>query len=332
MNKIDKIIEQRTKQHNRKFNKIIKLIEKYEKIVIFRHSKPDYDAIGSQMALYHWVKDNFPSKEVHFVGDDHVKRTPGCFPYMEVLEESWYKNNIFLALIVDTSTKKRISIEYFKYADYIVKIDHHPQTKKYGKLQVIDEQMCAAGELVANMLLVFSKKDYIISKDCAKYLYIAIVGDSNRFLYNTTTDHTFSIAQYLISLGIDIRAIYRSMYIKDMDDLKAMSYILNNLHITKSGIGYYILSKDELEQLNLRSEVAKSYVNLMDHVDGILIWMSISEIDDGKYKVSIRSSGTKINDIAEKYCGGGHAQASGATLKSISQLPDLIADLESVIK
>ncbi|MCI7069143.1 MAG: hypothetical protein MR990_05730, partial [Mollicutes bacterium] len=75
-------------------------VKKYDHIVIFRHIKPDFDAMGTQMGLYTYIKDNFPNKDVHFVGDNHVTFTPRLFPETERLNDSYF-DEPFLAIICD---------------------------------------------------------------------------------------------------------------------------------------------------------------------------------------------------------------------------------------
>ena len=48
--------------------RILSAIKRYDRIAIFRHEKPDFDALGSQLGLATWIKDNFPNKEVHVLG------------------------------------------------------------------------------------------------------------------------------------------------------------------------------------------------------------------------------------------------------------------------
>ena len=71
------------KQYKKEYKKVLKNIKKYQKIIVFRHQRPDYDALGTQLGLVTWIKDNFPSKEVHYVGKNHSTFMPYLYPYME---------------------------------------------------------------------------------------------------------------------------------------------------------------------------------------------------------------------------------------------------------
>ena len=148
--KLDPIIAAYGKEHKKEFHAIYRAIERYEKIVVFRHLKPDYDAMGSQMGMVTFLKDNFPEKEIHFVGDNHVSFTPRLFPETENLPESWFKENKFLAIIMDVGDAERIADPRFKRASYKVKIDNHPCKKEVARASVCDLEMAAAAELCCN--------------------------------------------------------------------------------------------------------------------------------------------------------------------------------------
>lgn len=328
-NVIDSDILSRCENFKSKYEKTLKLIKKYSRIAVFRHTKPDYDAIGSQMAMVSWIKDNFKDKEVVYLGEDHITLTPKCFPYMMKVDDEWFREP-FLAIVLDTSNADRISDQRYKLAKEIIKIDHHPQVEKYGKVEIVDTTMSAAGELLANMLIRFN--EYKISTATATFLYKAIVGDSNRFLYSDVSVHTFAVAKYLLKLGIDMVGIYKEMYSEDLSSLEFTKWVLSHYHISKKGVAYYVLEKEDLAKLKLKPEQGKECLYLFDHFDDVHIWASIS-FDEEKnvYRVSLRSDGASVESVASKYMGGGHTQASGAKLKSLDDLPKLIADLEKLL-
>ena len=331
MKKIDEIIYSRTKQFAKEIDATLEAIKSYDRIVVFRHTKPDYDAIGSQLGLYYFLKDNFKGKELHFVGENHVSLTGRCFPEMEKVDDSFF-DKPFLGIVLDCSTAERISDERYQKAEKLIKIDHHPNVDPYGDIQIVDTTMAAAGELLANILLSFDG-DYVIGKESAENLYKAIVGDSGRFLYESTTVHTFRVCEILLAKGIDLSQVYLEMYNKSLSDLEVQAYILRHYKVTEHGIAYYVLNDETLKRFNLPPERGKDNVNIFAHFDGIHAWLSVSE-DKAKdeWRVSIRSEHESIQQIAEKYNGGGHDQASGAKLKSLDELDGLLKDLDDLFK
>ena len=314
----NRLLTQRLKPYQKQIRQLFKKIDEFDRIVIYRHNKPDYDALGTQLGLVEFIQTNYPNKEVHYVGDDHVSLTGRCFRKMEVLDKEWFSKP-FLAIFVDTSKFDRIGLadefESYKLASYSIKIDHHPNVDPYGDLQIVDTSMAAAGELVADILAISGKE---ISKECATELYKAIVGDSGRFLYESVVESTFEIAKILLSKGLDISKIYSDMYNQKLSDLEITSYVMKNYHVTPHGVAYYILDDATLKKFNLPPERGKDNVNVFAHFDGIHAWCSITEDKKkGEWRVSIRSAKESIEEVAMAHHGGGHAQASGCKIKSL---------------
>ena len=317
--------------NKKEITRILKAIKRYDRIAIFRHSMPDFDALGSQMGLATWLKDNFPNKEIHVLGDNHVTFTPRLYPEMDRLSEEWFKES-FLAIILDTANKSRISDPRWKKAKFKIKIDHHPEVEKYGKVQIVRTDACAAAEILTDILLSF-KGDYVLSKEAASYLYSGLAGDSGRFQYSSTSEESFITASYLLAAGIDLSDVYNRMYQKKIDDLKVTAYILNNFSVSEHGIAYYVLPDNIQKELNITTERGKENVNLFSNIEGINAWCSITEdVKDCCWRVSIRSKKVAINGVAAKWEGGGHAQASGAKINKLADLPAFIDDLDQLFR
>ena len=331
VSKPDPIIAEYGKAHKKEYGAIRRAIERYEKIVVFRHLKPDYDAMGTQMGMVTFLKDNFPEKEIHYVGDNHVTFTPRIFPETEVLNEDWFKSNKFLAIICDVGDPERVADPRFKHASYKVKIDHHPCKKEIARASVCDTSLAAAAELAADLMINWKGKT--LSKQAAYWLYIAIVGDSGRFLFSSTSPHTFAIAQALLATGIELPPLYQRMYEKDIDSLRSLAYVLGHFEVSPHGVAYYCLPQDVQQRLHITPEQGKEHVNTFSNIAGINAWCSITEDPNPKdycWRISIRSKAKDISGIANKYEGGGHAQASGAKIKDLTVLPQFIADLDAL--
>ena len=152
MSKVDPIIKEFSAPFMKDIRRMLRAIKRYDRICVFRHLMPDYDALGSQMGLVTWLKDNFPNKEIHYVGDNHVTFTPRLFPEMEDLPESWFKEP-FLAFILDVGNEKRIADPRFKKAKFKIKIDHHPDVEHWGNISMVNTSAAAASENIVSALL-----------------------------------------------------------------------------------------------------------------------------------------------------------------------------------
>jgi bifunctional oligoribonuclease and PAP phosphatase NrnA len=311
---------------------ILKAIKKYPKIVVFRHVIPDFDALGTQLGVATWIKENFPSKQIKVVGEDHPSFTPRLYPKMQKVSDKFFDKKT-LCLIVDTANMERIDDPRYNRGGMMIKVDHHPNVNPFGDICLVDTTTCAASELWMKMILSYGPK-YRLSKKTATYFYSGIAGDSGRFMYKSTTPQTFAIAKVLLETGINAHDdVYLKMYEKTLEDLKITAYLLNHYHVSPKGVAYYVLSHQEQTELDMLAKQGKDNVNLFSNIKDIHIWCSISEdIKDHVWRVSIRSKKVSINQIAQKYQGGGHAQASGCKLTSLDELPKLIADLDKLLK
>ena len=329
MQRINPIIKEFSEDYIKEIRRIESAIKRYDRIAIFRHLMPDFDALGTQMGLATWLKDNFPDKDIKVVGDNHVTFTPRLYPEMDDVNQDWFKKR-FLAIIVDTANTSRIADPRWKKAKYRIKIDHHPAVENYGKVQIVNTAAAAAAEIVVGILCNFKGK-YVMNKDAASYFYSAIAGDSGRFQYSSTSKHTFAISGYLLDSGIELSKIYQKMYLKTIDDLYVTAYVLGHFKVSPKGVAYYVLDKKVQEELKITTERGKENVNLFANIEGINAWCSITEDPkDNCWRISIRSKEKAINGVAAMFEGGGHAQASGAKIKSLDQLDAFIGELDKL--
>lgn len=312
------------------YKQVLKQIKKYDTIVVLRHEVPDFDASGSQFGLVTWIKDNFPNKKVYALGKPHKFFSPSLYPVTDSVENLPEK---YLLIIVDVANRPRVDgKEYIENADYIIKIDHHPLCDEFGNISIVDEHAAAAAELVAEMLISFKKT---ISEKCAYYLYSAIVGDSGRFQYSDTNPRTFAVVGELFKTGFNFQDVYDKMYLKSVEDIKIINYIYSIYKLSPKGVAYYMISIDQLNELGIEREKAKAYVNLFSGYEEIKVWVQFTEdvtaTDEFKWRVSIRSRGVKINDVASKHNGGGHDNASGAKCVDEQEMLKLIEELDELL-
>lgn len=323
-----KEIELKIKEYKKPTKAIFSLVEKYDKVAIFTHLSPDFDAFGSQFGLGVYLRDHYPEKDIKIIGQSLPLYNGELYPEMDEVKDEWF-NDDFLAIIVDTATLDRVSDNRYEKANHLIKIDHHPNVDPYGDICFVDVTSVAVAEMIAVMLLADGRT---ISKDVASYLFSGIVGDSGRFKYASTTSLTFGIAEILTSLGIDLNYIYNRLYIQNLDDLRCIGYILNNFKITKNGFAYYVMDEATLQALNITAERAKENVNVFADIRGIKVWAAITErTDTNEWRVSIRSAGIPINEFAQKWRGGGHVQASGASLLNREEIDVFVKEMDEYI-
>ncbi len=301
-------------------------IKKYNNIVIARHIGVDPDALGSQFALKTAILSNFPNKKVYAVGSKSARYS--YFPKLDKYER--VDNNDTLLIVVDTPDKKRVDISNFDTFPNVCKIDHHPFIDKFGNLEYIDTTASSASELV---LRFFKENNIDFHRDTAEYLYYGIVSDTNRFLFNTTSETFRIVADLVDKYNIDVEKLYKNLYARPFSEVRFQGYISENMKLTDNGFAYIVISNDVLLKYGVDSSSAGNMVNNYNNIDEVLAWATISEdTKNNQYKFNIRSRGPVINRVAERYNGGGHAMASGARVNTMDEVEQLINDLDNVCR
>ena len=118
-----------------------------------------------------------------------------------------------------------------------------------------------------------------------------------------------------------------------MSEVRLMGYIASNMKVTKNKFAYIILENDIVNSFNADTSSASNMVNDFSNIDEFVVWLFVTyDAKNDLYKVNIRSRGPVINEIAAKYNGGGHKFSSGARVKTMSELDDLILDYDNLCK
>ncbi len=303
---------------------IFEKITEYDNIVIARHIGVDPDALASQLALRDSIKKTFPNKKVYAVGSSSTKFN--YFPKLDKMEEL---NNAML-IVVDTPDQKRVDINNFDKFKYYIKIDHHPFIEKYAQIEYIDDQASSASELVYRLI---DTTNLEIDYDIAKTIFLGIVSDTNRFLFNSS-DKTFRIiSDLLASYDLDLPSLYSNIYMRPLNEVRLQGYIAENLKLTEYGLASIKITNDIISQFGVDSGSAGNLINNFNYIEEVLVWVAVSEdVKNNLIKLNIRSRGPIINHIAEKYNGGGHHYASGARVTSMDEVDKFLNELNEACK
>ena len=310
---------------------ILDKIKEYETIMLFRHIRNDGDCVGSTKGMKAILEASFPEKQILLIDDDRSQFLAFLGPEDEDVPEDVYKNA--LAIVIDTGNAARISNKKFTLCKEIIKIDHHIPVDSYGVLNWVEEERSSACEMIVDFYDTF-KEELVLTKEAALYLYTGMVTDSGRFRYTGVSGDTMRCAGILLDQGIDTDTLFAHLYLDDYDYLKFKAHVYENMNITENGVAYVHVTLDMQKQFGLIPEEASNSVSLMDGIKGCLCWLAFidSQNEPGTIRVRLRSRFMTVNQIAEQHHGGGHACASGATVYSIEEMQQLIAEADAAIK
>ncbi len=309
------------------FKRILEQIKAFDRIIIHRHSSPDGDALGSQIGLKHILLENFPGKEVYAVGDEARHYSFMEDSVMDTIPDEYYADA--LAIVLDTSAKRLISDPRYTTAKATARIDHHLFVEPICQTEVVGSDF----ESCCGLITAFAMESGLrLTPLAAKSLYTGMVTDSGRFRYDATTAQTFRLAAFLMEQRFDTNEIYRNLYADDFARIQLKAQFVLKIQFTAHNVAYIYTTREEMQQLDMDTfSISRGMVGTMSDIRGVDIWVNFTETEQG-VACELRSSRFNINPIAVKYGGGGHAKASGATVKSKADAMAMLRDLDAMME
>jgi len=300
-----------------------KLFTTSHRAVIVTHWSPDGDAMGSSLALYHFLKklghtvqvlvpNAYPDFLTWLPGNKQVlnyQESPlKCDKIIEKAEviytldfNSWSRLEKLGKILALTKAKK-------------VLIDHHREPDDFAQFIYHDIAACSTCELVYDLIEAsgYAKE---IDKKIATCLYTGIMTDTGSFRFPSVTSRTHSIISKLIEAGIRVNEIHSAVYDSySYNRLKLLGFALSqklNVHPTLP-LAWLTFTEAELKQFDYQKGDLEGVVNYPFSIKGIEVCALFNE-NEGIIKISFRSKGTiDMNTFARKYFnGGGHMNAAG---------------------
>ena len=307
------------------YERIISAIESHDKIIIHRHSNPDGDALGAQIGLCSIIRATYPDKTVRMVGDMSRRYAFMDGSDMDEIDDGEYDGA--LAIILDTAASSLVSDTRYSLAAERLRIDHHIFCEKFADIEFVDTTFESCAGFVAYIAMT---EGLTVDDFAAKALYTGMVTDSGRFRYDSTNSRTFEIASFLLKRNFSTASIYSELYADELKMVKMRASFIMRIQTTSKGVGYIYTTADEVKLLDADTfTISRGMVNTMSDIRGINSWVNFTETDDG-ILCEIRSKKYNINPIAVKHGGGGHAKASGATLRSREEAMNMLDELDAL--
>ncbi|MGH2664251.1 DHH family phosphoesterase [Flavobacterium sp.] len=320
------------------------LLASPKKITIIPHRNPDGDAMGSTLALYHFLV-----QQQH----DAVVLSPNEFPDFLAWLPSSDKVVVFekdiekgtqrlqesdLIFTLDFNALHRVGDTMeavLKTLDKtFIMIDHHQFPDGFAKYTFSDTSYGSTCEMVYHFIQQLDLGN-LIDKTVATCIYTGIVTDSGSFRFPATTSTTHRVVADLIDRGVENSAIHNQLFdTSSYNRLQLLGRALQNMKLMPEyKTSYITLSQKELDHFNCQKGDTEGIVNYGLTIDGIdLTAIFIENKDEGIVKISFRSQGSfDVNQFSRSYFGGGgHINAAGG--KSVKSLPETIAEFERIVK
>ncbi len=320
----------------------LNLLNQPRRIVITTHHKPDGDALGSSLGLYHFLKKYNHTVHVVVSSDfpDFLDWLPGredviIYPEKPELSQSLIADaEIIFCLDFSALSRTHILESYLRDAKgQKWMIDHHLDPEEFAELTYWDPKAAATAQLIYTFIA-----DVLIAKDkidaeIATCLYTGLVTDTGSFRFKSTTSEVHHIVANLINCGARNWEIHEKIYNSSSEKrLKFLGYALLNCLtvIPEYNTAYFAISKDDLKLFEISTGDTEGLVNYALSIKGIRLAALIIDRTE-LIKLSLRSIGDiPCNEICKQYFnGGGHLNASGGS--SDKNLEDVVDTFESLL-
>lgn len=285
-----------------------------ESVAIAGHVKPDGDCTGSTLALYNYIKNNYPKLRVVL----YLEPIPNLFKFLQrsaeivsdFSEDASY--DLFFSLDCGDGGRLGGAIRYFEASKKTICIDHHISNQSFADVNYIVPDASSTSELVFGLL-----DEDKITKEIAECLYVGIIHDTGVFQYSCTSSQTMNIAGRLMDKGINYPDIVDKTFFEktfEQNRILGTALLKAERYFDDRCIACIITAKDMADCHALPKHL-EGIVAQLRSTKGVDVAVLIYENADKTFKVSMRSNGAlDVATICCKHGGGGHVRAAGATM------------------
>ena len=303
------------------FSDIKAMIESCNSFAILTHKSADGDCLGSAYALKSALLSMGKNAFVYAENEDNKRLLKVLCGTDDIFSDS------DCVIAVDCGDEERLGSrkDYFFSHKNKINIDHHPTNTHYGDLNYVDSNAAATGEIIFKLINFLGVK---MTPEIATDLYVAIASDSGGFAFSNTTSETMRIAGELLKFDFPHDEIYSYLFnTNTIGALRLMATALSSLRTYEEGkISLLSVTMDDIKNAGATVEEAGKLIDMARTLDTADIAISLRGIDEGT-KVSFRSKGADVSEIATRLGGGGHKRAAACVVKlSLAEAEELVVN------
>jgi phosphoesterase RecJ-like protein len=314
-------------------SEVAAVLRERDRFLLTAHEGPDGDALGSLLGMHHLL-GQLGKDSVMFLA---AKEFPLPIEYRFLpLEEVFHEAPADMAdrtiVFLDCGNVDRMPVEFLTDGDnFRINVDHHHDNTLFGDVNLLDTGASSTAEIVYELAIALGVE---ITAEIASALYVGLVTDTGKFMYENTNAHTHRIAAELIDAGVDVDDTYRRLYEHvPVEKLRLLSRALEGIgrHCEERLVVAYITEAD-YEATGAGEEMTEGIIDHLRAIEGTLVAAMVRDLGDrgrAARKVSLRSSGGEVDvsAIARKHGGGGHKRAAGfSTDLELDELVSLLCE------
>ena len=289
---------------------------------IVTHIRPDADTVGTAVALCRLL--TALGKDAALLPSDTI---PERLAFLTEGVKTVTSADGRDVIACDVASAAQLGELYAGLPEVYLTIDHHAVNAPFSRHYTVPTASSAAEVLFEITAELSSRGKLVLTPELAYPLYAAISSDTGGFVFSSASPTTYRVAAALIETGIDFADInHRLFQSKSREQLRAEGFIAEAT-VSSGSIAYAVITKADRERLGIGNEHFETAIDIVRSLEGTEIAFTLKELDEGKYRVSLRSTGFNVADVAAKFSGGGHIRAAGCTIVA----PSPTAAAETII-
>ena len=311
-------------------SRLLELARDAESIVILGHVRPDGDCVGSCLAVWNYMEEQYPEKTIQV----YLEKPPVKFNYLKhfdsISQDAQTGICYDLCICLDSGDKTRLG-DFGVYLDTAKKsicLDHHITNVGYAEENFVQAQVSSTCEVLYGFL-----EDSLISEAVAECIYTGIIHDTNVFKNSNTSFRTMEVAGRMMEKGINFgRIIDESFYRKTYKQNQILGRaILESIAFMDGKCIFTVVRQKDMKFFGVESSDLDGIVDQLRITDGVECAIFLHETENHQFKVSMRSNDTiDVSKVASYFGGGGHVRAAGCTMDG--SVHDVINNLSEQIE
>jgi len=306
------------------------------RILIVTHERPDGDAVGSSVALWHLLTENGWNAELLYPDELPDAYLP-FIPQEAVTQEKpasadALKERYAMVLSADASTPKRIGLGGLAPEQVTIPfaaVDHHPDHIEFAAVTYVDPEACSASEIVFKLA---KQANWVISKAAATAMLLGVTTDTGCFRFDNTTPRAHIAAAELLERGADQhRVIDRAYFSKpfNMAQFEAELFCTSLRTALDGRFAWFTITNEILQKYDVNIRNTENLIENIRSIEGVVVAALLKPTSNpGIFKISLRSKdpSVSVGKVARRLNGGGHEMAAGGTIfaKSMENAEDIL--------
>jgi phosphoesterase RecJ-like protein len=287
-----------------------------QRFLLTTHEGPDGDALGSLLAMHHLLGQLGKDSVMFLAAKEFPLPIEYRFlPLEEVFHEPPADMTDRAVVFLDCGNIERMPIDFLRDdGTRVINIDHHHDNTRFGDANLVDTDASSTAEIVYELARHMGVE---ITPEMASALYVGLVTDTGRFMYENTDANTHRIAAALIDAGVDVNDTYRRLYENvPLEKLRLVARALEAIERPCEGLVVTSITEADYKATGSGEEMTEGIIDFLRSLEGAKVAAVVRELGSrgrAAHKVSLRSSGdgVDVSAIARIHGGGGHVRAAG---------------------